>query len=100
MIYWERQIELDQHDLDQVGVTLEKRDTGYFVAGIAQKHGQPTVDAVRVGDRLVQVDDFQVSDATRGAIFAALHGKPGSVRTLVVERDGKRLNLAVKITAF
>jgi len=100
MIYWERQIELDPHDLDQVGVTLEKRDTGYFIAGIAQKDGKPTVDAVRVGDRLIQVDDLQLSNATRGAIFAALHGKPGTVRTLVVERDGKRLNVAAKITAF
>jgi hypothetical protein len=100
MIYWEQQIKLDPHDLDQVGVTLEKRDTGYFIAGIAQKNGKPTVDAVRVGDRLIQVDDLQLSNATRGAIFAALHGKPGSVRTLIVERDGKRLNVATKITAF
>jgi hypothetical protein len=100
MIYWEQQIELDPHDLDQVGVTLERRDTGYFIAGIAQKDGKPTVDAVRVGDRLIQVGDLQLSNATRGAIFAALHGKPGSVRTLVVERDGKRLNVAAKTTAF
>jgi C-terminal processing protease CtpA/Prc len=100
MIYWERQIELDPHDLDQVGVTLEKWDAGYFIAGIAQKNGQPTEDAVRVGDRLIQVDDLQLSNATRGAIFAALHGKPGSIRTLVVERDGERLNVTAKITAF
>jgi len=100
MTYWEQQIELDPHDLDQVGVTLEKRDTGYFIAGIAQKDGKPTVDAVRVGDRLIQVDDLQVSSVTRGAIFAALHGQPGSVRTLVIERDGKRLSVPAKITAF
>jgi C-terminal processing protease CtpA/Prc len=100
MIYWEQQIELDPHDLDQVGMTLEKRDTGYFIAGIAQKDGKPTVDAVRVGDRLIEIDDLQLSDATRGAIFAALHGKPGSVRTLVVEQDGKRLNVVAKTTAF
>jgi hypothetical protein len=100
MIYWEHQSELDPHDLDQVGVTLEKRATGYFIAGIAEKDGKPIVDAVRVGDRLIQVDDLEVSSATRGAIFAALHGKPGSVRTLVVERDGQRLNVAAKVTAF
>jgi len=100
IIYWEQQTELDPHDLDQVGVTLEKRGAGYFIAGIAQKDGKPTADAVRVGDRLIQVDDLQLSDATRGAIFAALHGKPGSARTLVVERDGKRLNVVTKITAF
>jgi C-terminal processing protease CtpA/Prc len=100
MTYWQQEVDLDPHDLDQVGVTLEKRDTGYFIAGIAQKDGKPTVDAVRVGDRLIQVDDLQLSNATRGAIFAALNGKPGSVRTLVVERDGKRVNVAARITAF
>jgi len=100
IIYWEQQTELDPHDLDQVGVTLEKRDTDYFIAGIAEKDGKSTVDAVRAGDRLIQVDDLQVSSATRGAIFAALHGRPGSVRTLVVERDGRRLNVPAKVTAF
>jgi len=46
MTHWERENELDPHDLDQVGVTLEKRDDGYFVSGIAEKGGKPTVDAV------------------------------------------------------
>jgi len=100
MIYWEQQTELDPHDLDQVGVTLEKRDTGYFIAGIAEKDGKPTADAVQVADRLIQVGDLQVSGATRGAIFAALHGKPCNVRTLIVEQNGKRLNVPAKVTAF
>jgi hypothetical protein len=100
MTYWEQEKELDPHDLDQVGVTLEKRDSGYFVAGIAQKDEKPTVNGVQIGDRLIQVDDLQLGSATRGAIFAALHGKPGDVRTLVLERDGKRLTVPAKVTAF
>ena len=79
---------------------FRSRANGYFIAGIAQKNGKPTVDGVEIGDRLVQVNDLQLAGATRGAIFAALHGKPGSVRTLVVERDGKRLTLPAKVTAF
>ena len=59
IIYWERVSDLDPHDLDQVGVTLEKRSDGYFIAGIAQKDGKPTVDTVRVGDKLIQVDDVK-----------------------------------------
>jgi hypothetical protein len=100
MTYWEKQSEFDAHDLDQVGVTLEKRDDGYFVAGTAQKDEKPTVDGIQIGDRLIQVDNVQLGEATRGAILAALHGKPGDVRTLVVERDGKRLTVPVKVTAF
>jgi len=98
--YWERVSDLDPHELDQVGVTLEKRSDGYFIAGIAQKSGKPTVDTVRVADRLIQVDDVVLSSATRGAIFAVLHGKPGEVRMLVVERDGQQLMVPAKVTAF
>jgi hypothetical protein len=100
MTYWERVSDLDPHDLDQVGVTLEKRSDGYFIAGIVQKSGKPTVDAVRVGDKLIQVDKVLLSGATRGAIFAALHGEPGSVRLLVLERDGQQLTLPAKVNAF
>jgi gag-polyprotein putative aspartyl protease len=98
--YWERVSDLDPHELDQVGATLEKRSDGYFIAGIAQKSGKPTVDTVRVGDKLIQVDDVVLGSATRGAIFAALHGKPGEVRMLVVERDGQQLTVPAKVTAF
>ena len=98
--YWEREDDLDPHDLDQVGVTLEKRNDGYFIAGIAEKDGKPTVDAVRVGDKLIQIDKIAVADATRGAVFAALHGKPGTVRMLTVERDGEQLTLPAKVLSF
>ena len=91
--------DLDPHDLYQVGVTLEKRSEGYFITGIAEKSGKPTVDVVRVGDKLIQVDNVLLSGATRGAMFAALHGEPGSVRILVLERDGQQLTLPAKVTA-
>ena len=55
---------------------------------------------MRVADRLIQVDDVVLSSATRGAIFAALHGKPGEVRVLVLERDGQQLTVPAKVTAF
>jgi PDZ domain-containing protein len=102
MTYWERESDLDPHDLDQVGVTLERRDTekGYFIAGIAEKDGKPTVEGIRVGDKLVQVDNVRLEDATRGAVFSALHGKPGTVRVLILERNGKQVTVSAKTSAF
>jgi hypothetical protein len=100
MTYWESENELDPHDLDQVGVTLEKRANGYFIAGIAEKDGKPSVDGVRTGDKLIQIDNVIVTEATRGAVFAALHGKPGAIRILVLERDGKRLRVPAKVSPF
>ena len=100
MTYWQRQRDLDPHDLDQVGVTLERRDNGYFIAGVAEKDGQATVEGVRAGDRLVQVDAFRLDGATRGAVFSALHGRPESVHSLIVERGGKLVTVPTKVTAF
>jgi len=39
---------------------------------VALKDEGPTVDGVAVGDRLVKIDDLDVSIATRGAILSAL----------------------------
>jgi hypothetical protein len=102
MTYWERQSALDPHDLDQVGVTLETRDgeKGYFIGGVAEIDGKPAVDGVQVGDKLIQVDGLVLDGATRGAIFSALHGKSGTVRVLIVERDGKELTFKEKTSAF
>lgn len=100
MTYWQRQRDLDPHDLDQVGVTLEGRDNGYFIAGVAEQDGNATVEGVRAGDRLVQVDAFRLDGATRGAVFSALHGRPDSVHVLIVERDGKLVTVPAKVTAF
>jgi hypothetical protein len=41
-----------------------------------------------------------LGSATRGAVFAALHGKPGEVRMLLLERDGQQLTVPAKVTAF
>jgi hypothetical protein len=39
MTYWQQEVDLDPHDLDQVGITLETRVNvkGYFIAAIATR---------------------------------------------------------------
>jgi len=51
--YWERESDLDPHDLDQVGVMLETPDPEkpYFIVGIAAKNGKLTVEGIGVGDK-------------------------------------------------
>jgi len=101
-IYFERENKADFYDLNQVGITLETHDgqKGYFIAGVALKDIRPTVDGVAVGDRLVKIDDLDLSNATRGAIFSALHGDPGDIRVLTLERNGRQLKVIAKVTAF
>ena len=100
MSYWVSQSPPDTHDLDQVGLTLQFAKGEYVVAGIAAKKERPTVEGVEVGDKLLQIDELQTKGASWGLIFAALHGKPGEVRALVLERKGKPLRIQAVVTAF
>jgi hypothetical protein len=98
--YWERQSAMDQHDLNTVGLTLVFRHGDYFVAGIATRDGLPTVFGAQIGDKLVQIGALQTHGASREAIFAAMHGGAGEMRSLVIERKAASLQLQVPVTAF
>lgn len=99
-MYWLKQSDPDAHDLDVVGLTLRSEHRQYFVAAVATKNGAPTVVGVMPGDKLIRVGDLETSNATKGAIFNAMRGKPGETRNLVLERNGHRLNVDARVTAF
>ena len=98
--YWLPQKVSDSHDLDQVGLTLEKKAGEYFVAAVASQNGKPTVVGVQVGDKLLQIGMLHIDAATPGAVLTAMHGKPGELRTLLVERNAERFRVQAKVTAF
>jgi hypothetical protein len=98
--YWLAQSPLDPHDLEQVGLTLTRKRDAYFVAAIATQNGKPTVSNVQAGDRLVRIGDLRTDSASFGAVFTALHGKPGETRILHLERDGKQFTARAKVTNF
>jgi C-terminal processing protease CtpA/Prc len=72
----------------------------FFVAAIATKNGKATVEGVLPGDKLIRVGDLELGKATWGAIYDAMHGKPGESRSLILERGGNRFTVDVKVTAF
>jgi hypothetical protein len=98
--YWVSQTTLDPHDLDQIGLTLADKDGAYFVAAITTQNGKPTVEGVQVGDKLLQVDALELGTSTWDAIFSAMHGKPGDIRILRIERNGKLFTVQASIKAF
>jgi hypothetical protein len=100
MSYWEQQSALDSHDLDYVGLTLLSRRGEYYVAGIAQRDGLPAVKGVQVGDKLVRIGVLKTHGASREAIFGAMHGKPGEMRSLLLERQGSRIQVRASVTGF
>jgi hypothetical protein len=100
MSYWQRQSALDPHDLDYIGLTLIFKHGEYFVAGIAAQDGRPTVVGAQVGDKVVQIGTLQTRGASREAIFAAMHGKAGEMRSLVFERQGSRIQVETHVAEF
>jgi hypothetical protein len=100
MSYWVKQSDGDPHDLDQIGLTLQRQGDSYVVAAIATQKGRPTVADVVPGDKLIRVGELDVSNATWGTIYEAMHGPPGSSRLLVMERNAVRRTINATFTRF
>lgn len=100
MMYWMRQTKPASDRLDQVGLTLKAKGGDFFVAAIAKKNGKATVEEVQPGDKLIQIDGTETKHATWGAIYRAMHGKPGEVRILSLERGAQRITVRTRVTSF
>ncbi len=98
--YWYPESALDADDLDSIGLTLLARHGEYVVSGIVSRDGKPLVQGVQVGDRVVQIGALRVTGATRDAVFAAMHGRPGELRSVILERRGRQLQVQARVTAF
>jgi hypothetical protein len=98
--YWLKQANPEANDLDQVGLTLRSEHGEYFVEAVARKNGTPTVEGVLPGDRLIRIGDLETKAATWGGIYEAMHGRPGEIRKLVVDRAGSRITVAARVTRF
>ena len=98
--YWRQEAPLDSDELNQVGLVLARDGRTVTVAGIAREAGHPTVVGLLPGDKLVSIDGRSAEDLTRGQLLAMLHGQPGDIRRLVVDRKGTKLVEPVLVTAF
>ncbi len=97
-VYFEKSADFDSHDMDIVGLTLRPEpDDTYSVIGIAKKNGKLVVDGVEPGDLLLQVDNLKITGATMGTVVDALRGRPGDIRVLVLERNGKKFKIEARV---
>jgi C-terminal processing protease CtpA/Prc len=67
------------------------------VIGIAKKDEKPVVDGVEPGDVLLQVENLKTTGATMGTVVDALRGRPGDIRVLVLERNGKQFRIEARV---
>ncbi|MEF3367387.1 peptide-binding protein [Methylocystis sp. 9N] len=95
--YWQAQSKPDPHDLDQVGVTLVRRDTRYFVGGLVGAVGGNAIEGASVGDEIVGIDALDARGASKTAVLAALGGKPGEIRRLRLLREGRLREVEARV---
>lgn len=98
IVYFEKGAEWESHDMDLVGLTLRLHaDGAYEVIGIAQRDGTPSVQGIAPGDILLQVGGVDVRGATMGTVVDKLRGKPGDVRKLLLERNGRSFEVTAGV---
>jgi hypothetical protein len=96
--YLEQTGKLDSTDLDTIPLILNPQADGtYVVSGVAQQAGQPLMEGIAVGDKLVNIDSFAVDGKSLGEVLDALRGKPGQIRNLVLERGGKQITVFARV---
>lgn len=101
MSWWKKLSDFDPHELDQVGIEFAYDKGVYSVARIvADKEGKPTASGVESGDQIAAIDDAPVQGWSRDQLFAAVHGKPGDIHRITVQRGGKSLTFALPVVGF
>lgn len=96
--YWRAQAAPDPHDLDQVGVTLVRRDGRYFIGGVVHAAARDDlIGGVAIDDELVGVGALDARGAAKAAVLTALGGKPGETRLLRLERNGLSLEIVAPV---
>ncbi len=98
--YWRQTAPARTDELDAVGISLIHTATEYRVGGLVQRDGVAPVTGVEIGDRLVAIDGQDAASMSRGALLAALHGRPGEPRRLTLDRGGQRMEADAAVGAF
>lgn len=100
-VYFQQVSKYTPPGIDVVGLVLRPEVDGrYTVIGVPSYEGKPAVADVHVGDRLISVDGGRATGATMGQVWSLLEGSPGTVRTLVLERDGRQFTVKAPIREF
>lgn len=79
--------------LDMVGIMLEPAEKGgYKIVGTTGK-----TKNLKAGDRLLEIGNHDVTDASFSHIIRLLSGKPGDTRTLTLMRHGEPITVEATI---
>ena len=88
-------------EMGLVGLILRPETNGRFsILGVADFKGNPSVTGAQKGDFLVKVNNNKVNGLTMGGVWSLLHGRPGTMYTLELERSGKHFTVQTRVHRF
>lgn len=97
--YFERNGKDDPEDLNLVGLTLaEAPNHSVMVTAVSAATDKTVREQIRPGDLLRSVDGTSVAGLSLLQIVDRLRGKPGDVKKLDLERDGKPFQIQAAVT--
>lgn len=100
-VYLERTSPTSAPDMVVVGLILRPEPDGrYTLLGVADYNGKPSVPGLKAGDVLLGVDGAPATGATMGQVWSLLGGTPGQIRSLTLEREGKRFTVDAPVRRF
>jgi hypothetical protein len=86
-------------DLSSVGLILKKDSKGSLIVTGLSSNASPDVrKGIHAGDKLIAVDDVDVSVKLLAGAAALLQGRAGSQKRLTVERAGRKQVITVTVT--
>ena len=99
VVYIQRGGPSEPNDLDQVGLTLAATPSGaLMISAVSAGNDSVVVQGLRAGDRLLRVNGVEMTGVTLSAAQKALAGRPGEIKTIVVERDGAPITVQAKVS--
>ena len=66
-----------------------------MITGVSSQFEGDKAASIRPGDKLVEIDNVALKEATIFKALDGLKGKPGDMKVLTIERDGKTIELVV-----
>ncbi|MGO9096557.1 MAG: aspartyl protease family protein [Bryobacteraceae bacterium] len=97
--YLERSANADPYELDLVGLTFAQTPDNSLIVEAVSPGADPALqDRVKPGDRLRSIDGTPVVNFSLMQIVERLRGKPGDLKKLELEREGKPYQVQARVT--
>lgn len=100
-IYFANKGTPDPHEMELIGLVLRPDPGGSFtIIGKADAAGVDPAPDLKVGDKLLKVDDVSLAHLTLGQAVTLLRGQAGQKHVLLVGREGQTLIIEARVLKY